>query len=231
MIDEAPVAVHLDVHAYSEVILRPWSYTYDDHPRRSEIDALGEAMLAGLNSANGQRYRYGGNELLSPASGVCPDYSTSQGAFGYTYEMRPNSNAGGGFAPPADQILPTAEECLAGIYSAIDWVQNPPAPTPAPPSGSWSVSGSGCEMSGNCVSSSNHPSNYGNSDSCTISLVEVPLTFESFSTERSYDILTVGGTQYSGTSGPSDGTYSGSIEWSSDSSVVTSGWKLCRTDA
>merc|ERR1719188_790876 len=102
------------------------------------------------------------NELLYPSSGICPDYSTSQGAFGYTYELRPAGNAGGGFAPPADQILPTAEECLAGIYSAIDWVQNPPAPTPAPPSGSWSVSGSGCQMSGNCVSSLNHPSSYGN---------------------------------------------------------------------
>jgi len=231
VIDEGPVAVHLDVHSYTELILRPWSYTYTDHPRRSEIDELGEIMLAAINGANGHGYRYGGNEFLYPASGVCPDYSTSQGAFGYTYELRPNSNAGGGFAPPASQILPTAEECLAGIYAAIDWVQNPPAPpapTPAPPSGSWSVSGSGCEMSGNCIQSNNHPSNYGNNEACTINAFEVDMTVEAFSTESRYDYLTVGGTRYSGSSGPASGMFSGTISWSSDYSVAQSGWKLCK---
>jgi len=103
-----------------------------------------------------------------------------------------------------------------------------PVPTPAPPPGSWSVSGSGCSMSGNCVSSSNHPSEYGNNEECTISLYEVALTFDAFSTERNYDILTVGGTGFSGTDGPSAGTYSGVISWSSDFSVVNSGWTLCR---
>jgi len=103
-----------------------------------------------------------------------------------------------------------------------------PVPTPAPPPGSWSVSGSGCSMSGNCVSSSNHPSDYGNNEECTISLYEVALTFDAFNTERNYDILTVGGTGFSGTDGPSAGTYSGVISWSSDFSVVNSGWTLCR---
>lgn len=83
-------------------------------------------------------------------------------------------------------------------------------------------------MSGDCVSSSNHPSDYGNNQECTISLHEVALTVDTFSTERSYDILSVGGTGHSGTSGPSSGTYSGVIPWSSDLSIVTSGWKLCK---
>jgi len=231
VIDEAPVNVHLDVHSYTELILRPWSYTWNDHPRRTEIDELGEKMLTAINRANGHGYRYGGNEFLYPASGICPDYSTLQGAFGYTYELRPNSSWGGGFAPPASQILPTAEECLAGIYAAIDWAQNPPAPpapTPAPPSGTWSVSGSGCEMSGNCIQSNNHPSNYGNSEECTIDAYNVDMTVEAFSTESSYDILTVGSTRYSGRNGPPSGRFSGTISWSSDYSVTQSGWKLCK---
>merc|ERR1719157_206540 len=95
-----------------------------------------------------------------------------------------------------------------------------PVPTPAPAPGSWSVSGSGCSMSGDCVSSSNHPASYGNSQSCTINAYEVALTVDAFSTERSYDFLTMGGTQYSGTSGPASGTYSGVISWATDSSVA-----------
>merc|ERR1719330_271729 len=96
----------------------------------------------------------------------------------------------------------------------------------APP-GSWSISGSGCSASGGCIQSNGHPGSYGNNEECTITLQEVAVTVDAFNTEARYDFLTVGGTRYSGSSGPSSGTYSGFISWSSDFSVVTSGWKLC----
>merc|ERR1719323_2825470 len=90
---------------------------------------------------------------------------------------------------------------------------------------------SGCEMTGNCVQSKNHPSNYGNGESCTINLYgDVPLTTEAFNTESRYDFLNAGGNAYSGTSGPPSGAYTGLITWSSDYSVTKSGWRLCRTD-
>jgi len=106
----------------------------------------------------------------------------------------------------------------------------PPPPTPAPPPpGTFEVTaGTGCSTVGNCIQSNNHPSNYGNNEACTISAYDVALTVDAFSTESRYDFLTVGGVQYSGTSGPASGTYSGVISWSSDSSVVQSGWKLCK---
>jgi len=111
----------------------------------------------------------------------------------------------------------------------------PPAPTPAPPTpapGVWELTGSGCSMDGNCVQSNNHPSNYGNSETCEVKLWgSIPLTFEAFSTESRYDFLTAGGTQYDGTSGPPSGSYSGSISWATDSSVTNSGWRFCRTDS
>jgi len=104
-----------------------------------------------------------------------------------------------------------------------------PAPTPAPAPGSWVIDGSGCEMSGNCIQSNNHPSNYGNYETCNIQLYgSVPITVDAFDTESRYDYLTVGGTRYSGTSGPSSGSYTGVISWSSDVSIGKSGWKLCK---
>merc|ERR1719330_2326564 len=106
----------------------------------------------------------------------------------------------------------------------------PAPPTPAsPPPGTFEVTaGTGCTTTGNCIQSSNHPSNYGNNEECTISAWDVALTVEAFSTESRYDFLTMGGVQYSGSSGPASGTYSGVISWSSDYSVTNSGWKLCK---
>jgi len=125
-----------------------------------------------------------------------------------------------------------------GVYSAMDWIDSyafaaptpaPPPPTPAPP-GTWVVTGSGCEEIGNCVQSKNHPGFYGNNEECTIQLGgSISVTVEAFSTEARYDFLTMGGQRYSGSSGPSSGSYTGSISWASDFSVTDSGWKLCRS--
>jgi len=104
-----------------------------------------------------------------------------------------------------------------------------PVPTPPPPPGTWELSGSGCDMVGDCVQSKNHPSSYGNNEECSIQLAgSVSITVEAFNTESRYDFLTMGGQSYSGSSGPSSGSYTGSITWSSDYSVVQSGWKLCK---
>merc|ERR1719464_2582746 len=98
-----------------------------------------------------------------------------------------------------------------------------PVPTPAPPPGTWEVtSGTGCTKTGNCIQSSNHPADYGMNEACTINAYQVDLTVDAFSTESGYDILTMGGTEYSGSSGPASGSFSSTISWSSDHSVVSS---------
>merc|ERR1719229_894055 len=50
------------------------------------------------------------------------------------------------------------------------------APTPAPPPGDWSVTGTGCQKVGNCIQSNSHPSNYGNNEACTIDANNVAFT-------------------------------------------------------
>jgi len=118
-----------------------------------------------------------------------------------------------------------------GVYSAMDWIDQYAfaAPTPAPPPGTWVVTGSGCEEDGNCVQSKNHPGQYGNNEACDIHLGgSVSITVEAFSTESRYDSLTMGGRGYSGSSGPSSGSYTGTITWASDYSVTSTGWRLCR---
>jgi len=105
-----------------------------------------------------------------------------------------------------------------------------PVPTPAPPPGTWVVTGSGCTIDGDCIQSNNHPQDYGNSAQCSIQLYgNIQVSVDAFNTESRYDLLTVGGTRYSGSNGPPSGSYSGSITWSSDRSITKSGWKLCKT--
>jgi len=106
----------------------------------------------------------------------------------------------------------------------------PPTPAPPPP-GTWELTGTGCQMEGNCISSLNHPANYGNNEACSVKLYgDVTLRFESFNTESRYDFLRVGGIDYDGTAGPASGSYSGSLSWATDGSVTKSGWQVCRTD-
>merc|ERR1719433_2089593 len=176
-----------------------------------------------------------GSRSLSGTSMACPHVA---GGAALVLEMDPSLKAS---AVLAELTRNAEKDALSGLKSGDVNVllsvrefytgpPTPPPPTPAPPPpGTWELTGSGCEMDGDCISSLNHPANYGNGEACTVQLYgDVSLRFEAFNTEARYDILTVGGTGYSGTSGPASGSYSGRISWASDYSVVRSGWKVCR---
>jgi len=228
---EAPMTVYVDVHAFSQLILSPYGYTTAEHPRAPEYRTLGGEIQAAIRGVSGNTWTEGPTaQVLYAASGGTNDYADTLGALGLCFELRPASGGLGGFSPPASSILPGAQESYAGIIAAIDHAKayEPPAPTPAPPPGSWTVSGTGCTKTGNCIQSRNHPGSYGNNEACTIDANNVAFTVDAFSTESGYDFLTVGGVRYSGTSGPASGSYNGVISWSSDYSVTNSGWKLCQ---
>jgi len=127
VIAEAPVSVHIDVHAFSRVILRPWSCSMAAHPQVSHISALGERMQAAMLNSSGRLYELGGNEILYRASGTFSDYTTSQGAFGYTVELPPTRAHHGlaGFIPDKASILPTSSDVFAAALEVINWARVP----------------------------------------------------------------------------------------------------------
>jgi len=122
-----------------------------------------------------------------------------------------------------------------GLCSRLAFSQCSPIPLPRllshllPPHGTWEVTGDGCEMDGQCVQSKNHPSDcgcemdgqcvqsknhpsdFGNNEACTICVFSVPLATEAFETESRYDFLRAGGVGYSGSSGPPNGGFDGTI--------------------
>lgn len=124
VVDEAPLTAHFDYHSYSELIMSPWGYTTERHPRSHEIRELMEVLQKGIRKRHSHEYTMGGSEILYTASGISPDYSTKQGAIGLTVEMSPKDGiASGGFLLNPSQIKPTAEDAVEGIFAAIEWIR------------------------------------------------------------------------------------------------------------
>lgn len=126
LIEEAPTSVHIDIHSFGQWVLAPYSYTLNAHREKTAIDKLGLAMRNAIEKVHGEKYTYGTGAEFGKgiAIGLFSDWSTQTGAYGFMFELRPKA---WDFAPPADQILPTAEEAIQGIFTAIDWAKvNPP---------------------------------------------------------------------------------------------------------
>jgi len=82
-----------------------------------------------------------------------------------------------------------------------------------------------------CITSPNYPQPYATNEKCWFKVQGHPkptLKVETFNTELDYDTLKVNNVPYSGTSGPEQITIENRwIEWTSDYSEGSSGWKIC----
>merc|ERR1719422_677527 len=133
VMSEAPQTVYIDVHAYSQLIITSYGYTTARNPRSAEYRSIGGLIQSAIRSAGGNTWREGPiAQVLYAASGSTVDYADKLGALGICFELRPAGSGGGGFAPPATDILPGARESFAGVMAAIDYAK-PSTPSPTPP--------------------------------------------------------------------------------------------------
>jgi len=121
----------------------------------------------------------------------------------------------------------------------------PPSPPPPPPplNTYFTITYGSCTVepsSPNCIRSPNFPLSYGNSEACSITPTALalgrPLTATSFITESCCDYLRIpshpSGTLTSFNSGIGGGPSNfilgpGTIQWTTDSSVTNTGWRVC----
>ncbi|MCA9289572.1 MAG: hypothetical protein KDA25_00495, partial [Phycisphaerales bacterium] len=110
-----------DFHAYGQLHLQPWGWTFDLPPDHDLLDFAGANLEAQSESLYGVDYVHGPcAATLYLADGNAFDWAYGErGILGFTTELRPSGAGGGGFAPPPAQIRPTCEEnFLASLWLA-----------------------------------------------------------------------------------------------------------------
>lgn len=126
-------------HSYSELYLRPWSYTTSDPPGETTLRSLVQRNIGRIASVHGHTYT---EEIWYTSSGEATDYVWQEKRVAaFTPELRPSSGAGGGFAPPPGEIIPCAEENFPAARALIHdaartgiWIKDSPGDTGAEPS-------------------------------------------------------------------------------------------------
>ena len=110
------IALHIDFHAYGQLVLYPWGHTASPTRDRDRFAAVGDRMASMIFAAHENRYVLMSAVELYRASGVMSDWMYGEAnAFSYTIELRPTR--GGGFVLPPAEIRPTCDEGLAAVLA------------------------------------------------------------------------------------------------------------------
>jgi len=129
-------------HSYSELFLRPWAYTTADPPGEPSLAFVAQDSIARIAAVHGHTYS---ETIWYVAYGETTDFFWNEARVaGFTPELRPATLGGGGFAPPASQIIPNNEENLPAALALIRdagcrkaWIKDHPADTGVEPSAVW----------------------------------------------------------------------------------------------
>lgn len=110
------IALHIDFHAYGQLVLFPWNHTETPTEDHARFAAIGDDLASAIFAVDGRRYRLIRGIELYPASGTASDWTYGElGATAFTIELRPGGR--GGFVLPPDQIRPTCDEGLAAVLA------------------------------------------------------------------------------------------------------------------
>ena len=114
------IAAHLDLHAYSELLLWPWGYTSTLCADQTSFNRVGTLMHGAIASVNGLDYTAGPiYSTIYPASGGVNDWAYgAAGQLSYCIEVRDTGTYG--FVMPASEILPNARENFAAFEVMVE---------------------------------------------------------------------------------------------------------------
>ncbi|KAM8974546.1 carboxypeptidase A1-like [Pelodytes ibericus] len=110
----------VSIHSYSQMLLYPYGYTTARAPDNAELDSVARSAVTALRSLYGTAYTYGSIiTTIYQASGGTVDWTYNQGIkYSFTFELRDTGRYG--FALPANQIIPTAEETWLALTKIIE---------------------------------------------------------------------------------------------------------------
>ncbi|HEY1818186.1 MAG TPA: M14 family zinc carboxypeptidase [Kofleriaceae bacterium] len=112
------VALHIDFHTFSQLVLYPWNYKSTPAPDRDWFAATGDRIASAIYAAHRERYRLIQGIELYPAGGTTSDWMYGDAnAKSFTIELRPTPRGRSGFVQPPEQIRPTCDEALAAVLA------------------------------------------------------------------------------------------------------------------
>jgi len=110
----------IDFHAFSEVVLRPYGRIRDPCRDEERLSRIGQNMVVEMEKVNRKLYNNWRAVQLGLGNGLDDEfYDTHKFNGGFCTELRPRSSFQGGFALPANQILPCAKENFAGVLELL----------------------------------------------------------------------------------------------------------------
>ncbi|XP_039271139.2 carboxypeptidase B-like [Styela clava] len=114
------IAAYITVHSYSQMIIYPYSYTYELSATHNVLDKYAKQMKDAIYNVFSKEYTYGsGAGLLYAAAGGSDDFAYDEGVpLSYTYELRDTGEYG--FLLPENQIEETCVETTAGMKAIAD---------------------------------------------------------------------------------------------------------------
>lgn len=120
------IVAHIDFHSYSQLVLRPWGYTYAAPSDEATLAQLGEQMSDAMWGATSTDYASIHAAELYPAAGAVDDWSYGdRGIMAFTIELR-----GDDFVVPPSQIAPACAESVAAARALATWVREQVPPDP-----------------------------------------------------------------------------------------------------
>ncbi|XP_063786525.1 carboxypeptidase A1-like [Pseudophryne corroboree] len=116
----------VSIHSYSQMLLFPYGYTSTRVRDYAELNSLSKAAVNALASLYGTAYTYG--DIISTiyqASGGTIDWTYNQGIkYSFSFELRDTGRYG--FALPANQIIPTAQETWLALTVLMEHTRDNP---------------------------------------------------------------------------------------------------------
>ncbi|NWS47854.1 CBPB1 Carboxypeptidase, partial [Probosciger aterrimus] len=116
------IKAYLTIHSYSQLLLFPYSYTYNLPSNSEELESIARVATERLTSLYNTKYTYGpAATTIYPAAGGSDDWAYNQGIkYSFTFELRDTGRYG--FALPESQIKPTCEETLLAVKYIANYV-------------------------------------------------------------------------------------------------------------
>uniref|UniRef100_A0A8C0J3Z7 Carboxypeptidase A3 n=1 Tax=Chelonoidis abingdonii TaxID=106734 RepID=A0A8C0J3Z7_CHEAB len=116
------IKAYLTFHAYSQMLLFPYGYTFHKAPNHNELTKVAKAAVEALSSLYGTKYEYGPSAtLIYPTSGSSVDWAYDQGIkYSFVFELRDKGRYS--FLLPESKIKPTCKETMLAVKSIANYI-------------------------------------------------------------------------------------------------------------